>query len=406
MCRRGLIFMNIPGELSYLYAIGQEHLLDSFPRWPLILQKQFIRQMTQFNVALFEAQQASIHSMDRYSPTLKSPSTVIKKTNTLYTLGKSILREKKIGLILLAGGQGSRLGFPGPKGCMPLPKLQKRTLLSIHLTKCVTLQKKIETKLPIAIMTSSSNYFPIYTYLKEKDFFSLSGEQVTVFQQQSFPLLDMEGNWYIQSPGLIGLGPGGNGAAFAEGITILQKWKEEGIQWIQVIPIDNLLSTPFDPYLLGCHMFNQSDLVLLTIQRDLDITEVGLIGENNTKIYIQEYIDSKIQDNLLFAYIGIFSCSIDLALQCKNFLPWHVVKKKGFIYNQNGYQKIQKIWKLEKFLFDIFPFSKKHSILVEKKENCFAPIKRLEGKYNIELAQKYFLQYENSRKSDKFFAKT
>lgn len=394
--------MNIPSELSYLYSIGQEHLLDPFSKWPLILQKQFIRQMMQFNLVLFQEQQASIYGVDRYIPTLKNPNTVIKKINTLYTLGESMLRQKKMGLILLAGGQGSRLGFPGPKGCMPLPKLQKRTLLSIHLNKCATLQKTMEAKLPIAIMTSSNNYFPIYTHLKEKDFFSLSREQVTIFQQQSFPLLDMERNWYIQSPGLIGLGPGGNGAAFGEGVSILQKWKEEGIQWIQVIPIDNLLSTPFDPYLLGCHMFNQSDLVLLTIERDSDITEVGLIGENNGKIYIQEYIDSKIPDNLLFAYIGIFSCSIDLALQWKNSLPWHAVKKKGFIYDQNGYQKIQKIWKLEKFLFDIFPFSNKHSILVEKKENCFAPIKRLQGKYNIELAQNYFLQYEDFAKSEKF----
>lgn len=394
--------MNIPSELSYLYDIGQEHLLGSFSKWPLILQKQFVKQMAQFNVAFFREQQASIHC-NRSSPSLQNPSTVIKRTNTLYDLGKSILHERRVGLIVLAGGQGSRLGFPGPKGCMPLPKLQNRTLLSILLNKCSSLQKTMESQLPIAIMTSSHNYLRIHSYLKEKDFFSLLKEQITIFQQHSFPLLNREQNWYIQSPGLLGEGPGGNGAAFGEGTSLLQKWKEEGIKWVQVIPIDNPLSMPFDPYLLGCHVLNESDLVLLTIQRDSDITEVGVIGENNGKIYIQEYVDSKIQASLLFAYIGVFSCSIDLALQWNNSLPWHIVEKKGVIYNDDERQEIQKIWKLEKFLFDIFTLSKKHSILLGKKEYCFAPIKSLQGRYSIELAQNYFLRYENLTKQSERF---
>ncbi|MGL4348630.1 MAG: UTP--glucose-1-phosphate uridylyltransferase [Chlamydiales bacterium] len=390
--------MSILSELSYLYQIGQKHLLDDCSKWPLILQKQFVKQMTHFSIDLFQEQQIPLDCSNRFLPLLNNPNRVMKKTKTLHAMGKAILQEKKVGLILLAGGQGSRLGFPGPKGCMPLPKLQKRTLLSIILNKCASLQKKIRAELPIAIMTSSSNYSYIQTYLKEKDFFSLSKEQITIFQQKCFPLLDMERNWYIQSPGLLGQGPGGNGAAFGEGTSILQKWKAEGIEWVQVIPIDNPLSTPFDPYLLGCHVFDQSDLVLLTIKRDSDITEVGLIGENNGKIFIHEYLDLDLEVNLLFAYIGVFSCSIDLALQWKNSLPWHAVKKKGFIYRQEGHQEIQKVWKLEKFLFDIFSLSNKHSILLGKKEDCFAPIKSLRGRYSIELAENYFLQYENFAK--------
>lgn len=389
--------MNIPEELSYLCDIGQEHLLALFLQWPSILQKQFVKQIAPFSIDFFKKQQASIHNK-RVLPILQNPGTVIQRTNTLYALGKSMLEEKRVGVILLAGGQGSRLGFPGPKGCMPLPKLQNRTLLSILLSKCSSLQKTIEEQLPIAIMTSPHNSMHIHTYLKKKDFFSLLKDQITIFQQQSVPLLNREKNWYIQSPGLLGQGPGGNGAAFGEGSSLLQKWKGEGINWIQVIPIDNPMCTPFDPYLLGCHVWNDSDLVVLTVQRDSEITEVGLLGDNNGTIYVQEYIDSNTQADLLFAYIGIFSCNIDLALQWNDSFPWHAVKKKGFIYTQRGEQEIQEIWKVEKFLFDIFPLSKKYSLLLGKTEDCFAPIKSLDGKYSLERAQNYFLQYENFAK--------
>lgn len=390
--------LNIPSELSYLYHIGQEHLLAPLSKWPVILQKQFVKQMSQFSVDLFEEQQTSLQSVNRLCPPLQNPYEIMERTKTLYDLGKSMLEEKRVGLILLAGGHGSRLGFPRPKGCIPLPKLQNRTLLSILLNKCVSLQKTISYQLPIAIMTSSDNYFFIHNYLKQQDFFSLSREQITIFPQKSFPLLDRERNWFIQSPGLLAQGPGGNGAAFGEGMSILQKWKIEGIEWVQVIPIDNPLSIPFDPYLLGCHLVNQSDLALLTIQKNPDITEVGLIGQNNGNLYIQEYLDPELQTNLLFVYIGVFSCSIDLALQWKNSLPWHAVQRKGYVYHQKGYQEMQEVWKLEKFLFDIFPLSHKYSILLGKKEFCFAPIKSLQGRYSLELAQNYFLQYENFAK--------
>lgn len=386
--------MSIQKELSYLYQIGQEHLLDECSKWPLILQKQFNMQLEQFSATLFQEQRTCIQGNHSVLPLLQDPSRVTERTNTLCRVGESMIQERKVGLILLAGGQGSRLGFLGPKGCMPLPKLQKRTLLSIILNKCASLQKTVERPLPIAIMTSRPNHFRIQNYLKEKNFFALSREQITLFQQQSFPLLNMDGNWYIQSPGLLGQGPGGNGAAFGEATSLLLKWKQEGIRWVQVIPIDNPLATPFDPYLLGCHRIDRTDLAILTVKRDSDITEVGLIGENYGKIYIQEYSNPSLQSHLLFAYIGIFSCSIDLALKWKNSLRWHAVKKEGFIYQQRGYQKVQTIWKLEKFLFDIFSSSMKHSILLGKKEECFAPIKRACGRYGIEMAQNYFLQNE------------
>lgn len=390
--------MSIPNELLYLYEIGQEHLLEEWSTWPYIVQRAFVRQISSYNATLFREQQDSIQSNRYHFPLIKTSSrAVVEKTSSNYLLGKSLLRENKVGLIILCGGQGSRLGFLGPKGCMPLPKLQKKTLFSILLSKCKQLQESLGLQLPIAIMTSPTNYWSTLKYLKKNNFFSLLPEQITIFQQQSFPLLDTEMNWYIQSPGLIGMGAGGNGAAFSDGKPILQNWKRKGIEWVQVLPIDNPLATPFDPNLIGCHISNQSDLVIPTVIRDTQDTNVGLIGENNGKVYVQEYLHGHLQSDLSLAYLGIFSCHIELALQWKNSFLWHYVKRDGMRYCKDGTQQRLDVWKFEKFLFDIFPLSKKFSLLMDEKEHCFSPIKSLYGKYNIETAQSLFIKREQKK---------
>lgn len=327
-------------------------------------------------------------------PTLKVPSSIAERTNDNYTLGKSALKENKVGLILLSGGQGTRLGFPGSKGCMPLPKLQHRTLFSILLGKCFESQKLFDVELPIAIMTSCGNYHSTIRYLKNNNFFSINPRQITVFQQQSLPFLDERMNWYMQSPALVATGPGGNGAAFSDGKSILEDWKKQGIRWIQIIPIDNPLVTPFDPNLIGCHICHESDLVILSIERDKQDKEVGLIGESNGRVHIQEYMNTHLSSDLVHAYLGIFSCEIELALAWKSSFHWHPIKKKGMRYCFSGKQECINIWKLEKFLFDIFPFSNKYTLLIDRKENCFSPIKSMYGKYNIEIAQNNFMQQE------------
>lgn len=389
--------MSIPEELAYLYEIKQEHLFQEWSKWPKILQKAFIRQISSYNRNLFQKQRSFLDVTNLPIPTLKIPSFIAERTNNNYTLGQSALRENKVGLILLSGGQGTRLGFPGSKGCMPLPKLQNRTLFSILLGKCLELQKLFRVEPPIAIMTSCMNYHSIVKYLKNNNFFSLNPKQITVFQQQSLPLLDEKMNWYMQSPALMAVGPAGNGAAFCDGKPILQDWKKQGIRWIQIIPIDNPLAMPFDPNLIGCHIYNESDLVVLSIERDAQDVDVGLIGENNGRVHIQEYRNTCLQSDLDHAYLGIFSCDIELALAWKSSFPWHPVKKKGMRYCSSGKQERIDIWKFEKFLFDIFPLSHKYTLLIDRKENCFSPIKSMYGKYNIETAQNNFMRQEQKK---------
>jgi len=386
-------------EFAFLHEIEQSHLLQDFALWPNYLQKNFREEVIHWNKELFLWQQTFLKkdlvTIQKWNTPLPF---ILEKQPILSSLGKAILTKRGAGVIILAAGQGSRLGFPGPKGCLPLPMLQNRSIFAILLHRCRVVCEEMQTTLPIAIITSSSNHEATRAFLHHHQFFHLDPKSIVLIKQESFPFLDRERNWFLESPGRISAGSNGNGSAFLAAKKILQQWKKEGIDWIQVLPIDNLLGRPFDPCIFGCHIFHKSDLVILTIKKRSVMEQLGVLGEKEGKIGVIEYFEEKKDRDLIFAYLGIFSCHIDVALQASNAtFSWHFVNKeeKKLVRNAEGWrQVIVPAWKLERFLFDIFSHAKNFRLILEKREEAFAPVKSLLGEYSLEKAQKSFLAFE------------
>ncbi|MCB1071533.1 MAG: UTP--glucose-1-phosphate uridylyltransferase [Chlamydiia bacterium] len=268
----------------------------------------------------------------------------------------SLKTRSDSGCLILAGGQGTRLGFNGPKGCAELPLKEKKTLFQILF------EKVKDPKAPVAVMTSPINHETTLAYLKKEDFFGL--QNVTLFQQ------GMEGEF-----------PDGNGKAFTyfcqEGLW--DQWKEIGIKYLQVLPIDNPLATPFDEELLKA---NQGvDLVLRGVKRKGPDEKMGVILSGN-KLQVEEYTESTHLDEELLGNTGIFSCTLDFVkLGSSVSLPVHVVRKK-----------VQGCWvsKREYFIFDLFPYAKSYKVLLSQREKCFAPIKNATGPDSLESVAKLF----------------
>lgn len=258
------------------------------------------------------------------------------------------------GCIILAGGQGTRLGFEGPKGCVKLPLKEEKTLFQILL------EKVKDPKAPIAVMTSPLNHEATLAYLKKEDFFGL--QHITLFQQ------GMQGGF-----------PDGNGKAFTyffqEGLW--DQWMEMGIKYLQVLPIDNPLATPFDEELLRAN--HEVDLVLRGVKRKGPDEKMGVIlgGEN---LRVEEYTESAHLGKKLLGNTGIFSCTLDFVkLGASVSLSPHIVRKK-----------VKGSWvsKKEYFIFDLFPYAKNFKVLLSNRERCFAPIKNASGSDGLEAAAK------------------
>lgn len=261
----------------------------------------------------------------------------------------------KAGAIILAGGQGSRLGISGPKGAFLLGNK------SLFERIC---EKVPKADFPIAIMTSPLNHAETVDFFKKHDYFD---REIYFFQQNLHPFLDKN-----KKP-LSFQGPDGNGGvfkAFAQsGIGAL--FTDKQIEAVAIIPVDNPLANPNDSELIAHHLASQSDVTLKCIERLHPQESMGALVERCGRIEIVEYLDLDPALDYLYANTGIMVMSPSfLAKMAKRELPFHFVKKQF-----NG----EFVLKCERFIFDAIPYALKVEAISAFRETCYAPVKSLES---------------------------
>lgn len=357
-----------------------------------------------------DKKQAFLNEISYYAPLLKEQQATLKKPIPSFNLqplssynlsgnqdninyGKELLSQGKMGVLILAGGQGTRLSSTKPKALFPITLIKHKTLLQFFCEKVHAACLQSNSYLPVAIMTSTLNHQEILSFLKENNFFGLKDSQVTLFSQESLPFLDSSGNFLLESPGKLATGPDGNGHSlklFAAS-SISEKWQKEGVQFVNMIPIDNPLADPFDAELLAAIAKSQADVCIKAVKR-LDAQEkVGILGVNQNKICIQEYSEHP-QDtsSFMIGNIGLFCFSLSFVDQIAQIsLPLHLAQKKATLLS-----KSQLIWKFERFIFDVLPYAHKTEALVYPREDVYAPIKNASGDKSLVTAQKALLAFD------------
>lgn len=262
--------------------------------------------------------------------------------------GLKLIQEGTMGCVILAGGQGTRLGYDGPKGCFPLGSTTLFEILAKRVPK---------NDLPVAIMTSRENDAATRAYWKEKKNFGLTN--VSFFAQGDLPLLDEAGN-------PAGFGPDGNGALFKVFEPLRKKWEDQGVRAVNIILVDNALADPFDAELLGFHARTGAEVAIKCTERRNDSEKVGILVEEKGRIAVAEYFEVHAAGDYL-ANLGLFLVAMDFAKKmAKIDLPLHVAKKRG-------------LYKFERFLFDMLPYAQRVEVLVYPRERCFAPLKNASG---------------------------
>lgn len=309
---------------------------------------------------------------------------------------------EKVGCLILAGGEGSRLGFSGPKGCIFLPLKKRATLFELLLKKIGAKARKG----PVAIMTSERNHSATRLFLEKNDYFGLKSDEIELFPQNSCALSDPDGYLLYDSDRNERRAPNGNGEALAllYHLGIWKKWKEAGVESVQVLPIDNPLAEPFDPEFLGVHERLNTDLVLKCITRDDADEKVGIVGFRNNRLSIREYSEASFEVKrgkegkglqFFLGNTGLFSISMECIERVKGIvLPWHIARKVDRYVDGNN----KEIFKYEKFLFDIFPSAETFQIILSPRSACFAPLKTLNGTEGLKSVA---FAVEKKRKSSK-----
>ncbi|MBI5345721.1 MAG: UTP--glucose-1-phosphate uridylyltransferase [Chlamydiae bacterium] len=274
-------------------------------------------------------------------------------------IGQSQIAEKKVGVLLMAGGQGTRLGTNHPKGMFII---NGKSLFQIFCEKILDKQKKYWVKLYGAIMTSSCNHEETLSFFEKNNFFGLKG-QLFFFIQDDLAFLDEEGKWFLEN-GKIMMGPDGNGKIFHHFYksSIFKKFQKEGIENVVTIPIDNLLADPFDEELLGYHLKNNNDVTIRCIEKNPKY-KMGLFAEHDGKLKIVEYFEADESINFKYGNVGIYAISMEFIKKIYDKeLPFHLAYKKI------DPTKDKMAYKCEHFIFDVLDFTTKAKTLLSDPE--------------------------------------
>ena len=308
--------------------------------------------------------------------------------------GEELLSQGKVACLVLAGGQGTRLGNSLPKALVEVTPVRKKTLLQRLCEKTAAASTLYKTPLQMAIMTSTFNHQEITEYLVKNDYFGLNASQVHLFMQDSVPFVNDEGNWIVEASGAFAAGPDGNGHSLRKLIEsgIGTKWKEQGIESLIVLPIDNPLADPFDAALCGDHVLNHREVTIKAIERSDPSEKVGVLVSLKGQLAVQEYSELPEHFEAPLAHIGLFCFSFSFIEKVAEVeLPWHLARKT---YGN------QKIWKFERFLFDVLAHTEKAGVLVYPREDVYAPLKNLEGRQSLETVQQALVAFDKRLVAD------
>lgn len=298
--------------------------------------------------------------------------------------GFELIRQGKCALLILAGGQGSRFHCRGPKGCVPITPFKQKTLFRLLAERVKAASIQARTPLQIALMTSPLNHEETEHYFVKNAFFGLNPTQVIFFSQEIRPLTDLEGNPFFESPGKIAMAPNGNGGVFKKAAEsgVLRKWEQEGISYIQVLPIDNPLALPFDAELIGFQEKLGCEVAIKAAPRIDPSEKVGLLVRIQEKLHIIEY--TEVQDSRkAIANLGIFGFTLPFMERASQFqLPRHQAKKA--VMKDGILPDHPNAFKEEEFIFDVLPFANSCEALLYPREEVFAPLKNLKGVDSME----------------------
>jgi len=317
--------------------------------------------------------------------------------------GEAHIKKGKVAAFLVAGGQGSRLGFDGPKGKFPVGPVSDKTLFHFHAEKIRASEKKYGVKIPFLIMTSRDNHEETEAFFRDEHFFGLASENVHIFPQNMIPSLDLEGKLILSDKNTLFMNPDGHGGSLTALRTsgALKLMQDRGIETLSYFQVDNPLVRIIDPLFIGFHVIEQAEISSKTLTKAYHEEKTGIFVQfEEGKLGIVEYSD--MPEEKIFAKDengGILYCAANPAIHLFNInfissitgsgnvnLPFHVAKKKISAFIGGTQNEIIGL-KFEKFVFDAIPIAEKNIILETRRDEEFAPVKNASGADSLQTAQ-------------------
>ncbi|TWT48369.1 UTP--glucose-1-phosphate uridylyltransferase [Botrimarina hoheduenensis] len=336
--------------------------------------------------------------------------------------GKAALDAGRVGVLLVAGGQGSRLGFEKPKGMYPIGPVSDATLLQIHLEKAVALAKRHGKGVPVYLMTSPITHEEQIAFLEANDRFGLAEDDLFVFCQGTMPAVDeATGRVLMSDRGELFLSPDGHGGTIAAlaaykkaGVGAIDHMRRRGVEHLFYLQVDNPLVPIGDAEFLGYHLAADSELTSMAVAKSAPEDKLGNFVMVDNELCVIEYSDfpddvaaqADAEGGLRFwagsIAVHVFGVAfLERMLALKDALPFHVAHKKAPYLDESGQLVTpteNNALKFERFIFDLLPKAKRPIVVEYAESEVFAPLKNASGapKDTPEYVRQFLLDQQRS----------
>jgi UDP-N-acetylglucosamine/UDP-N-acetylgalactosamine diphosphorylase len=394
---------------TVLKKYGQSHILAFWDRLDPTRQSRLLAQINQIDFAQldcwrdeFVLNTAPFKLPDRLAPApfyTHQPSDAGQKSNydKARQLGDKLLSQGKVAAFVVAGGQGTRLGFDGPKGNFPISPVKNKTLFQIFADNILAACEKYHTNCPWYIMTSPLNHQQTLDIFSANNYYGLNKKDVFIFQQGTLPNFSLDGKILLSDIDTIATSPDGHGgslrALYNSGA--LADMKKRGIEFVSYWQVDNSLINIFDPLFIGLHALDGAEMSSKGLSKTGPFEKLGNFCLADDKVSVIEYSDlpnelaeKRNPDGSLVFELGsiaihIISVSFVERLNKHGFaLPLHRAVKKIPYIDDEGKRiepKEPNGVKLESFVFDALPLAAKSIILQTVRSEEFGPTKNATG---------------------------
>lgn len=383
---------------------NQEQLIEEIKKMSKEYKEKIIKQIEQINFDEVN----NLYSLTKQNHTVNGgkiePINYIDKEKLTKEgeekakeIGEKIIKNNQYAVVTMAGGQGTRLGWKGPKGTYKLDVGENGKYIFQILTETLKKSKEKYGVLPYwYIMTSEQNYDETVSFMQEHDFFGYEKEKVKFFKQGELPMLTKDGKILIEDD-KIKTGSNGNGGVYfaMKKQNIIDDMKTKGIKWVYICGVDNIMVNPIDTIFIGLTVNNNMQVASKSVVKAYPEERVGVFCKRDNKPSTVEYIELSEEmrnkrdesGELVYSEANIIShlLSIDAIEKIANYsLKYHIAQKNG-------------LYKFETFIFDAFEYFDDMLVMRVKREDEFAPIKNKEGVDSPETAKKI---YERKMKRD------
>ena len=401
--------MDVAAARDKLNQIGQSQVLRFYDELDSAGQEKLLGQIAALDLdAVAELAESHVRRKpDLDLPSDISPVDILPREpgpdrRELYAKAKSrgeqLLTEGKIGAFLVAGGQGTRLGYDGPKGEYPVTPIQNKPLFQVFAEQLLAVGRDAGKPVPWYVMTSESNDAATRAFFEKHAHFGCDPADVIFFAQGMMPAFSNDGKMLLGAKGSLVLSADGHGGSLRalSKSGALDDMDRRGVEHLSYFQVDNPLVHCVDPLFLGLHDLTGSEMSSKTIPKAGPLEKVGNFVSTGGRVAVIEYsdlpeelarqtnADGSLKFNAGSIAIHALRCSFVRRLNegGRLSLPWHRAEKKVPHLDDAG-QLVSPVKpngvKLEQFVFDAVPLAEKAIVLETDRAEEFSPVKNAEG---------------------------